>query len=62
MKRYEIKVFEPTAIQEQYGVARTVYVVWDNQAAMRVPFGSYRTRARAAERLRRLEAKEAATP
>lgn len=59
MSRYEIKEFEPTELQKQYGVSRTVYVVWDNVANMRVPFGSYRTRPHAQDRLRRLEAKEA---
>lgn len=59
MSRYEIREQEPTLLQQRYGVARTVYVVWDTELDMRVPFGSYRTRMHANDRLRRLRAKEA---
>lgn len=59
MSRYEIREQEPTALQQQYGVARTVFVVWDTEDDMRVPFGNCRTRKQAEARIARMEAREA---
>lgn len=59
MSRYEILKREPTPLQEQYGVARPVFVVWDHDQGRQVPFGSYRTRKQAEDRVARMEAREA---
>ena len=55
MKRFEIREQEPSALQRRYGVEGTVFVVWDNERGMRVPFGNYRTREQAEKRLARQE-------
>lgn len=59
MSRYEIREQEPTLLQQQYGVARNVFVVWDTENDAPVPFGRYRTRKRAEARIARMRAREA---
>lgn len=58
MSRYEIREQTPTLAQEGYGVARKAFLVWDTERDVCVPAGSYRTAARAKERIQRLEARE----
>lgn len=59
MKRFEIREQEPTEQQRRCGVEGTVFVVWDNERDMRVPFGNYRTREQAERRLARNEGRDA---
>lgn len=61
MSGYEVREQEPTDLQRRYGVAKTVYVVWDTERDTKMPFGSYRTRGRAVARIQRMEAREAET-
>lgn len=57
MSNYEIRVQEPSDVAKSYGMDYPLFVVWDTVTDKRVPFGNYRERARAVERVQRMESR-----
>lgn len=59
-ERYTIVEQEPSdAIKRNYpDLAYTLFVVWDRERNRRVPFGNYRNRVRAQERIDKLKARD----
>lgn len=55
--RFEIRTEKPNALALEYGQNYPLHIVWDNERARGVPFGRYRSRNRAEERLARERSK-----
>lgn len=56
-ERYEIREQPPSVQARSFGVDYPLFVVWDRVRCRRLPFGNYRDRSRAVERVKREEAK-----